>query len=208
MCVGLIACRETSSEVANTFDKSCVASFEVPKTRVATGGCLHKRTYLDKLVPAGGDDDGVLGVGGEPDARDPFGVALVGDGELAVTECVPELDCAVSRAGNNLAVVGGEGDGEDVVGVANEPAGGGAGRKLPEAQGLVPRGGEGIGTIRGDNLHSVSAIVQFSYIGRLFSPLARELGTGNVRSPRRCGSGRGESAWGSRIATRRGSGSR
>lgn len=45
----------------------------------------HGRTYLDKLVPAGGDNDGVLGVGREADARDPLGVALVGDGVLAVT---------------------------------------------------------------------------------------------------------------------------
>lgn len=44
-----------------------------------------KTTYLDELVPAARDDDGVLGVGAETDARDPFGVALVGDGELAVT---------------------------------------------------------------------------------------------------------------------------
>jgi hypothetical protein len=53
-------------------------------------------THLDKLVPAGGDNDGVLRVGAESDAGDPFGVALLGDGELAVTEGVPELDGAVS----------------------------------------------------------------------------------------------------------------
>lgn len=40
---------------------------------------------LDELVPAAGDDNGVLGVGAEADAGHPFGVALVGDGELAVT---------------------------------------------------------------------------------------------------------------------------
>lgn len=79
-------------------------------------------------------------------------MALVGDCEFAVTQRVPELDCAVPRTGHNLAVVGGEGDGEDVVGVADESAGGGTGCELPEAQGLVPRGGEGIGAIRGDNL--------------------------------------------------------
>lgn len=37
-------------------------------------------------------------------------MALVGDGELAVTKGVPELDRSVARSGNNLAVVGGEGD--------------------------------------------------------------------------------------------------
>lgn len=96
--------------------------------------------YLDKLVPRAGDDDGVLGVGAEAHARHPLAVALVGDGELAVTEGVPELDCAVAGTGDDLAVVGGEGDGEDVVGVANEPAGGVAGGELPQAESLIPRG--------------------------------------------------------------------
>lgn len=95
-------------------------------------------THLDKLVPASRDNDGVLGVGREAHARDPLGVTLVGDGVLAVTECVPELDGSVARAGDDLAVIGGEGDGEDVVGVADEAAGGDTGGELPQAQSLVP----------------------------------------------------------------------
>lgn len=95
-------------------------------------------THLDELVPASGDDDGVLGVGREAHARHPLGVTLVGDGVLAVTEGVPELDRSVAGTGNDLAVVGGERDGEDVVGVSNEAAGGVAGGELPEAEGLVP----------------------------------------------------------------------
>lgn len=51
--------------------------------------CVLGSTYLDKLVPAARDDDGVLRVRAEADAGHPFGVALVGDGELAVTESVP-----------------------------------------------------------------------------------------------------------------------
>lgn len=110
------------------------------------------KTYLDELVPAGGDNDGVLGVGAEADARNPLGVALLGDGELAVTEGVPELDGAIAGTGDDLAVVGGEGDGENVVVVADETAGGGAGGKLPETEGLVPRGREGVGTVGRDHL--------------------------------------------------------
>lgn len=102
---------------------------------------------LDELVPARGDNDGVLGVGREADAGNPLGVALVGDGVLAVTEGVPQLDGAVTRTGDDLAVVGREGDRQNVVGVADEAAGGGAGGKLPEAESLVPRGGEGVGTV-------------------------------------------------------------
>lgn len=111
------------------------------------------QTYLDELVPAGGDNHGVLGVGAESDARNPLSVALLGDGVLAVTEGVPELDCSVARTRDDLSVVGREGDGENVVGVANESSGGGTGSKLPEAESLVPRGRQSVSTIRGDHLN-------------------------------------------------------
>jgi hypothetical protein len=79
-------------------------------------------------------------------------VALVRDGVLAVTEGVPQLDGAVTRTGDDLAVVGGERDGEDVAVVSDESASGGAGGELPQAEGLVPRGRQSVGTIGGDNL--------------------------------------------------------
>ena len=141
------------SEVANTFCNQIITKKNRRVGAVVGGECTH----LDELVPASGDDDGVLGVGREPDAGDPLGVALVGDGVLAVTEGVPQLDGAVARAGDDLAVVGGEGDGEDVVGVADEAAGGDTGGELPQAQGLIPRGGESVGTVGGDDLCGVSA---------------------------------------------------
>lgn len=122
------------------------------EAHLAAGG-----TYLDELVPAGGDNHGILGVGAEANAANPLGVALLGDGVLAVTKSVPELDGAVARAGNNLAVVGREGDGEHIVSVANEPAGGGAGSKLPETEGLVPGGREGVSAVGRDHLFQVSA---------------------------------------------------
>lgn len=78
-------------------------------------------------------------------------MALVGDGVLAVAEGVPQLDGAVPRAGDDLAVVGGEGDGEDVVVVADEAAGGLARGELPQAQGLVPGGGQSVGAVGGDD---------------------------------------------------------
>lgn len=67
-------------------------------------------TYLDDLVPASADNDGVLGIGAESHARNPLSVSLVGDGVFAVSEGVPELDRSVTRAGNDLSVVGREGD--------------------------------------------------------------------------------------------------
>lgn len=35
-------------------------------------------------------------------------MALVGDGEFAVSESVPELDCSITGTGNDLSVVCGE----------------------------------------------------------------------------------------------------
>lgn len=119
----------------------------------------HRKTYLDELVPAGGDNDGILGVGREADAGNPLGVALVGDSVLAVTESVPQLDGAVARAGDDLTVVGGERDGQDVVSVADEATSGGARGELPESQGLVPRGRQGIGTVGGNDLPFQSALL-------------------------------------------------
>lgn len=134
------------SEVANTLRMRSIIR--------TPGLCTRQEfcTHLDELVPTSGDDDGVLGVGGEPDAGDPLGVALVGDGVLAVTKGVPELDGPVARAGDDLTVVGGEGDGEDVIGVADEAAGGHTGGELPQAEGLVPGRRKSVGTVRGDDL--------------------------------------------------------
>ena len=108
-------------------------------------------TDLDKLVPASGDDDGVLGVRAEADARSPLGVALVGDGVLAVTEGVPELDRPVARARDDLPVVSREADGEDIGGVADEAAGRVASVEVPQAERVVPRGGERELAVGGDD---------------------------------------------------------
>jgi hypothetical protein len=113
---------------------------------------FHATTYLDELVPAGGDNDGVLGVGAESHAGNPLSVALLGDGELAVTEGVPQLDGSVAGSRDDLTVVGGERDGQNVVGVADEASGGGTSGELPQAEGLVPRSGQSVGTIGGDDL--------------------------------------------------------
>ena len=65
-------------------------------------------------------------------------MTLVGDGVLAVTEGVPELDRPVTGTGNDLSVVGRERDGKNIVGVADESPGGDTSRELPETESLVP----------------------------------------------------------------------
>ncbi len=78
-------------------------------------------------------------------------MTLLGNGELAVTKGVPELDGAITGTRDNLSVVGGERDREDIVGVTNEAAGGGSGGELPEAESLIPGGGKSVSTVGGDN---------------------------------------------------------
>lgn len=68
--------------------------------------------------------------------------------ELALSEGVPELDGSVTRTGNDLTVVGGEGDGENVRGVSNEATGGKSRIEVPKTEGLVPRGGKSELTVR------------------------------------------------------------
>ena len=53
-------------------------------------------TDLDQLVPTAAYNYRVLRVGAESDARNPFGVSLLGDGEFAVAEGVPQLDSTIS----------------------------------------------------------------------------------------------------------------
>jgi hypothetical protein len=93
-----------------------------------------------------------LRVWAESYTRNPVGVPLLGDSELAVTKSVPELDCSIAGSRDNLSVVGREGNGQNIVGVANKASGGGTGGKLPKAESLVPGSRESIGTVGGDNL--------------------------------------------------------
>lgn len=109
-------------------------------------------SYLDEFIPASGNDDRVLGVGAEANAGDPFGMSLVGDGELAVTQSVPQLDGPVAGPGHDLAVVGRERDGQNIIGVANKGSGGVASSQFPETKGLIPRGRKRVSTIGGDHL--------------------------------------------------------
>ena len=116
------------------------------------------QTYLDELVPARGDNDRVLGVRAEADARNPLGVALVSNGVLAVAQGVPELNGPIARSGDDLTIVGREGDRKNVIGVADESPGGGACSELPQTKGLVPRGRQSVSTVGGDHLDEAESV--------------------------------------------------
>lgn len=121
-------------------------------------------------------------------------MALVSDGVLAVTQGVPELDGTVTRTRNDLTVVGGERDGEDVVVVADEGTGGSTAGQLPQTERLVPRRGEGVGTVGGDHLDQ-----------SVFGPLLMRSSLkekDNIHSQRRCASDPADCAWGNRRPPR------
>lgn len=88
-------------------------------------------------------------------------MALVRNGKLAVSECVPQLDSSVARPRNDLTVIGGEGNGKNIVGVAYKATSSDTGCELPEAEGFVPGRGEGVGTIGGNDLRR---LVNFPYL--------------------------------------------
>jgi hypothetical protein len=113
-------------------------------------------------------------------------VALVGNGILAIAEGVPELDSAITRTRDDLTIVGGEGYGENVVSVADEATSGDAGRELPEAESFVPGGGKGVCTVGRDDLKLESEFPHVTIKSGI-----------NIRSRRRCESGRASFAWGS-----------
>lgn len=86
-------------------------------------------------------------------SHSPLSVTILLDVVLALSEGVPELDCPVAGAGDNLPVVSTEADGQDVRGVADKAAGGETGVEVPETEGVVPRRGEGeLAVGRDDNV--------------------------------------------------------
>jgi len=66
-------------------------------------------------------------------------VTLLFDVKFAFTQSVPQLNGTVTAATDDLSVVSGEGNREDIRGVANETAGSETGIEIPETKSVVPR---------------------------------------------------------------------
>lgn len=81
----------------------------------------------------------------------PLSVAVILDVVFALAEGVPELNRPVARARDDLPVVSREADGEDIGGVADEAAGRVASVEVPQAERVVPRGGERELAVGGDD---------------------------------------------------------
>jgi hypothetical protein len=72
---------------------------------------VHKRhgsvvPNLDSSIPRSRDNNRSLHIVVESDARNPVGMLVLLDGELANTLDVPNLDLLIDRSGSNLPVVG------------------------------------------------------------------------------------------------------
>ena len=98
---------------------------------------------LDGLVPRSGDAKcGLAGVVETDYGNGIFMLVLV-DSELALGTGVPDLDLSVEGTSDDLSVISGKGNGEDVSLVTNELGDGAAGGDVPKTNGTVPGGGEG-----------------------------------------------------------------
>jgi len=98
---------------------------------------------LDGLIPRGSDAKGGLASVVEAHNRDGISVLVLVNSELALRTGVPDLDFSVQRASDDLSVIGGQSNGEDISLVTNELRDGSAGGDIPEADSTVPGGGEG-----------------------------------------------------------------
>lgn len=97
--------------------------------------------HLDRPIPGAGHEDQFVEVRAETDAADPLGVGVgTLNRALALAERIPDLDGAVAPPRNDLAVVGGDGNREDILCVTHEARGDGSGGDIPEADVAVPRG--------------------------------------------------------------------
>ena len=81
----------------------------------------------------------------------PLGVPILLDIIFAFTEGIPELDCPVTRARDDLPVISAEADRQNIGGVSDEFPGCLTGVQVPETECVIPRSGESKLPVGGDN---------------------------------------------------------
>merc|ERR1739848_371669 len=121
---------------------------------------------LDIFIPAARHNDGVLVVGGEPNARNPFSVTLLLDGVFALSQSIPQLDGLVSGSTDNLPVIGRKSNAQNIVAVIFKTPGGTSSGQIPQSQVLVPRSGQGKVSIRReDNIRNKVSVSMETLLG-------------------------------------------
>jgi len=94
---------------------------------------------LDGSIPRSRDDNWVSGVVIESNAGNPVKMWILVDGELANTIDVPDLDALVDGARDDLSVIWGESNREDILSVTKESLEGAALVQVPESDSSIPR---------------------------------------------------------------------
>ena len=116
---------------------------------------VRERPYLHKLIPTAGHDEGNRLAGAETNAGNPLRVStsLISrrDSVLALSKGIPKLDGLVTRSRNDLTIVYGKGNREDILGVSAEATGSLTAVDLPKAKGTIPRSRESELPIARDN---------------------------------------------------------
>lgn len=104
---------------------------------------------LDGSVPGSRYNDWGLGVVVELNGRYPVGVSVFLNGELALSNGVPDLESLVSTSRGDLSVVWRHVDGEDISGVADKSLGGLTLLQVPESESSVPGSREAVSSLSG-----------------------------------------------------------
>jgi len=105
---------------------------------------------LDGLIPRGSDTDGWLLGLVESNAGNGISVSILVNSMFALRSGVPNLDFLVQTSSDDLSVIWGEIDGENISLVTNKLADGSSGSHVPESDGSVPRGGESEARVAGE----------------------------------------------------------
>lgn len=152
-CDGVFPARCTERSIRGDSDAVEVTAVS---GEVADELAVHEFPHLNDVIPPAGNDQFVLGDAlgtiwrREANAGDPVSVAILDDVVLAHSQGIPKLDGLVTGSGDDLTIVLGEGNGENVLGVSKEPASGISGVKVPKAESSVPGSREGKESIRRD----------------------------------------------------------
>ena len=125
---------------------------------------LHIPHLHDLVVTAGNHARTLLDVGHEADAAHPIVVALLVQSVLALAQGVPQLDGAVATSREDQTVVGAHAHGEHVLGVSGHGLDRNTGLNVPETDGAIPGGSEGVEAVEGeaDILNDVGVSLQRS----------------------------------------------
>jgi len=86
----------------------------------------------------------------ELDAGDGISVGVLVDGVLALATGVPNLDLVVKGTGEDLTVISRDGNGKDILGVADQLRDALALLDVPETDGVIPGGAEGEARVTGE----------------------------------------------------------